>query len=111
MPHNLSCPKRELHRQVVTQRFGKVAHRLKAFGPAFEDPFANLRSAEGRLAALGEPGLQRFPEARVKQMLHSCMIDAAFLLPSVQTNMTKRMRLSIYSSVGRWHEPALSGAP
>ena len=72
---DLARPKLKLGRQLRPQRLGQIGHRLEALGPALEDPLADLRSAKRRLAALGEPGFQRFPGLRFEQVPHSCIIQ------------------------------------
>src|SRR5262245_7521842 len=90
MPHDPAHPELKLGSQLGPQRLGQVAHRLEALGPSFKDPLANLHSAKRRLAALDEPGFQRFPGCRVEQMVHCCIIQPTPRCQSVHRPMSNR---------------------
>src|SRR5689334_17278594 len=90
MPHHLTRPKLKVSRQFRPQLLWQIAHRLEAFGPTAIHPFANLRGTKRRLAALREPAFQQFPGLGIKQMRHSCIIQATSQSPSVQSSMSSR---------------------
>src|SRR6266550_5392902 len=90
MPDDFAGPKLKLGSDLGSQRFRQIAHRLKAFGSSLKDPLADLGGAKSRLAALGEPGFQRFPRFGVEQVSHFCIIQPSRIRQVFNPPMTNR---------------------